>query len=83
MVARVEQQLDLLLGEVDVDERSGAQWKARSQAANHGYSHLSGIEMTSPATMWNQATLRSGLAGAFGSHGFTPCSRSQRCTSYS
>ena len=27
---------------------SGRQWKARSHAAYHGYSHLSGIEMTSP-----------------------------------
>src|ERR1700759_1910588 len=26
---------------------SATQWKARSQAAYHGYSHLSGIEMTS------------------------------------
>ena len=62
---------------------SGAQWKARSHAANHGYSHLSGIEMTSPAIMWNHGTLRTELAGAFGSHGLTPCSRSQRWTSYS
>ena len=26
---------------------SGIVWNARSQAAYHGYSHLSGIEMTS------------------------------------
>ena len=26
---------------------SGRQWNARSHAAYHGYSHLSGIEMTS------------------------------------
>ena len=26
---------------------SGTQWNARSHAAYHGYSHLSGIEMTS------------------------------------
>ena len=33
-------------------------WKARSHAAYHGYSHLSGIEMTSSLTMWNQLRLR-------------------------
>ena len=26
---------------------SGTQWNARSHAAYHGYSHLSGMEMTS------------------------------------
>jgi hypothetical protein len=26
---------------------NGIIWKAKSQAANHGYSHLSGIEITS------------------------------------
>src|SRR5207244_3220268 len=34
------------------------QWKARSQAANHGYSHLSGMEMTSRALRWVQSRLR-------------------------
>src|SRR3954454_3643479 len=29
---------------------SGTQWKARSHAANHGYSHLSGIDMMSNAS---------------------------------
>ena len=33
-------------------------WKARSQAAYQGYSHLSGIEMTSPLYMWCQWSLR-------------------------
>ena len=33
---------------------SATQWKARSQAANQGYSHLSGIEITSAVYMWNQ-----------------------------
>ena len=33
-------------------------WKARSQAAYQGYSHLSGIEMTSPLYMWCQCSLR-------------------------
>ncbi len=37
---------------------SGMQWNARSQAAYHGYSHLSGIEMTSWLTMWNHDSLR-------------------------
>jgi len=30
-------------------------WNARSQAANHGYSHGSGIERMSRASMWVQA----------------------------
>ena len=34
------------------------QWKARSQAANQGYSHLSGIEMMSAALRWRQSLLR-------------------------
>ena len=33
-------------------------WKARSQAAYQGYSHLSGIEMMSPLYMWCQWSLR-------------------------
>ncbi len=33
-------------------------WKARSQAAYQGYSHLSGIEMTSPLSMWNHSAFR-------------------------
>ena len=33
-------------------------WKARSQAAYHGYSHLSGIEMMSALYMWCQWSLR-------------------------
>src|SRR6187397_3299647 len=33
-------------------------WKARSQAAYHGYSHLSGIEMMSRFNMWNHSELR-------------------------
>ena len=47
LIAGQEQELDLLFSEVDVDERDGTQWNARSHAANHGYSHLSGIEITS------------------------------------
>ena len=34
------------------------QWKARSQAANQGYSHGSGIEITSKLVMCHQAALR-------------------------
>ena len=33
-------------------------WNARSQAAYQGYSHLSGIEMTSALIMWNHSRLR-------------------------
>ena len=33
----------------------GSVWKARSQAAYQGYSHLSGIEMMSSLTMWNHS----------------------------
>ena len=38
-------------------------WKARSQAAYHGYSHLSGIEMMSALSMWNHSVFRTPLAG--------------------
>ena len=37
---------------------SGMQWKARSQAAYQGYSHLSGIEMMSALFRWRQSALR-------------------------
>ena len=37
---------------------SATQWNARSQAAYHGYSHLSGIEITWSLTMWNHSRLR-------------------------
>ncbi len=51
-------------------------WKARSHAAYQGYSHLSGMEMTSWLTMWNQASFlvpfrrgeRSGWASCSRSH---------------
>ena len=33
-------------------------WNARSQAAYQGYSHLSGMEMTSPFSMWNHSVFR-------------------------
>ena len=37
---------------------SGRQWKARSQAAYQGYSHLSGMEITSALLRWCQSSLR-------------------------
>ena len=37
---------------------SARTWKARSQAAYQGYSHLSGIETTSALTMWAHWALR-------------------------
>ncbi len=33
-------------------------WNARSHAANHGYSHLSGIDRMSAASKWRQPALR-------------------------
>ena len=52
------EQQQLLLGEIGIDQRKRDQWKARSQAANQGYSHLSGIEMMSAALRWRQSLLR-------------------------
>ena len=37
---------------------SGSVWKARSQAAYQGYSHLSGMEMMSSFSMWNHSEFR-------------------------
>ena len=37
-------------------------WNARSHAAYHGYSHLSGIEMMCSFTMWNHSLFRICLA---------------------
>ena len=53
MQVRIAQhQIQLLLGKVGVDQRqSDSTWNARSQAAYHGYSHLSGMEMMSSLTM--------------------------------
>ena len=33
-------------------------WKAKSQAAYQGYSHLSGMEMMSAFSMWNHSMFR-------------------------
>ena len=46
-------------------------WKARSQAAYHGYSHLSGMEMMSSFSMWNQSALRTRWRSAAGEPGPT------------
>ena len=37
---------------------SDSVWNARSQAAYHGYSHLSGMEMMSALSMWNHSVFR-------------------------
>ena len=37
---------------------SGMVWKARSQAANQGYSHLSGMEMMSNPSKWRHWAFR-------------------------
>ena len=37
---------------------SGSVWNARSHAAYHGYSHLSGIEMMSALLRWSHSQLR-------------------------
>ena len=47
-VPLAREQHELVLGELRIDERQAeSQWNARSHAAYHGYSHLSGIEITS------------------------------------
>ena len=53
---------------------SGRQWNARSHAAYHGYSHVSGIEITSWFSMWNHDSLRVERTGW--RSGWEPCSRS-------
>ena len=54
-------------------------WNAKSHAANHGYSHLSGIEIMCLFTMWNHSLFR--IVGAFGRAGSAPCSSSHLFTS--
>jgi hypothetical protein len=46
-VPLARQQDQLVFGEFWIDERERDVWNARSHAAYHGYSHLSGIEMMS------------------------------------
>ena len=53
-----QQQPELILREHRVDQRKGTHWNARSQAANHGYSHLSGIDITRIEFRWRQWLLR-------------------------
>ena len=54
-------------------------WNARSHAAYHGYSHLSGIEMMCWFTMWNHSLFRMERPPGF--IGSSPCSVSHRSTS--
>ena len=53
-----QHQQKLFLGKVEVHQRQRIVWKARSQAAYQGYSHLSGMEMMSLFSMWNHSVLR-------------------------
>ena len=55
-------------------------WKARSQAANHGYSHLSGIEMMSNPSKFRHLEFRPFLRTAGGT-GWVGSPSSQRATS--
>ncbi len=51
------------------------QWKARSQAANQGYSHLSGMDMTRIELRWRQCVLRMCLReSGGGQRGLSPSS---------
>ena len=56
---------------------SGIMWNARSHAAYHGYSHLSGIEMMSLLNMWAHSLLRTCLRSCCGRSAPAPCSSSQ------
>ena len=59
---------------------SVTQWKARSQAANQGYSHLSGIDMMSKASKLRQREFRP-LSRSGGGAGWAGSPSSQRATS--
>ena len=61
-----EHAAELLAGEGRVEPRQGNVWKARSQAANQGYSHLSGMESTSRQKRCGQSALRPDLRSAGG-----------------
>ena len=56
-------------------------WKARSHAAYQGYSHLSGMEMTSRFSMWNHSTFASCELALCLSVDELPCSSSHLSTS--
>src|SRR6266481_6738659 len=45
---------------------NGIMWKARSHAAKHGYSHLSGMEMTSRLKRWVHSRFRPNCRSAGG-----------------
>ncbi len=59
---------------------NATQWKARSHAANHGYSHLSGIDMMSKASKLRHRLLRPSRRAA-GGVGCVGSPSSQRATS--
>ena len=59
---------------------SATQWNARSQAANHGYSHVSGIDMMSKASKLRHRLLRPVLRDS-GGGGCPGSPSSQRATS--
>ena len=59
---------------------SATQWNARSQAANQGYSHLSGIDMMSKASKLRQWALRP-VSRCAGGVGWVGSPSSQRATS--
>ena len=61
-VPLAEQQHELPLGQLGVEQASGMQWKAMSQAANQGYSHLSGHARTSRLYECRQPALRPACA---------------------
>ena len=54
---------------------SGRVWKAKSQAAYQGYSHLSGMEMMSSFSMWYHSEFRAFLYPVWS--GLEWCSSSQ------
>jgi hypothetical protein len=60
---------------------SETQWNGRSHAANHGYSHLSGMDMRSNASNVRQWALRP-CARERGGFGCVGSPSSQRPTSY-
>ena len=60
---------------------SGTQWNARSHAAYQGYSHVSGIEITSALLRWRHSWLRPARGGSAGGGGRAGSPSSQRSTS--
>jgi len=57
-VPLAQEQHELRLGVLWIEPRHGSMWKARSHAAYHGYSHLSGIEITSRLNRFDQSWFR-------------------------